>query len=128
MTLREISPTGWWIAGLLEKHSFSDRPPFWNNYRLIKAEDWRTAFKKAVQMGRSSAATGAEALGSHTEFIGVTDLLPIYDEFEDGAELIWEELWPTEGAGDEIPMKIFSESDLESIYKVRTELEAERTE
>jgi hypothetical protein len=117
----DTSPTGWWIAGLLEKHSHSGRPPFWNNYRLIRAADWRTAFKKAVQMGQCSADAGAEALGGPINFIGITDLLPIYEEFEDGAELMSEELWPTEGAGNGIPMQIFSESDLESIFKVRTE-------
>lgn len=86
------SRTGWWIAGLLEKHSNTDRPSYWNNYRLNKAGDWRTAFRKAAELGAANARVGNKAFSGHQEFIGVTDLLPIYDEFEDGAELLWQEL------------------------------------
>lgn len=111
-----ISRTGWWIAGLLEKHSHTDRPPYWNNYRLIKAADWRTAFRKATEMGKANARAGNHAFAGHQEFIGVSDLLPIYDEFEDGAELLWEELDASE-EDDGIPLRIFTETDLESQYE-----------
>lgn len=116
-----ISRTGWWIAGLLEKHSNSDRAPYWNNYRLIRAEDWRTAFRRATEMGEAAARVGNEAFPGRQEFIGITDLLPIYDELEDGAELLWQELWPNEDDPAGIPLEIFSEADLESEYNTQTE-------
>ena len=111
-----ISRTGWWIAGLLEKHSHTGRPPFWNNYRLIKAADWRTAFRKATEMGKANARVGNEAFSGQQEFIGVSDLSPIYDEFEEGAEILWQELDASED-DDGIPLQIFTETDLESQYE-----------
>jgi hypothetical protein len=115
------SRTGWWIAGLLEKHSNTDRAPYWNNYRLIRADDWRTAFRRAIEMGESNARVGAQAFGGHQEFIGVSDLVPIYDEFEDGAELLWQELWPDTNNPNEIPLDVYSEADLESQYEDQAE-------
>jgi len=109
--------TGWWIAGLLEKHSHPDRAPYWNNYRLIRADDWRTAFRRATEMGESNARVGVEAFGGRQEFIGVSDLVPIYDEIEDGAELLWQELWPDSANPNEIPLDVYSEADLESEYE-----------
>jgi len=111
-----ISPTGWWIAGLLEKQPDSTHCPYWNNYRLIRADDWRTAFRRAVEMGTSDAEIGDRALAGPHAFIGVSDLVPIYDEFEDGAEILWEELEATED-GDGVPLQIFTEADLESEYE-----------
>ncbi|HCN78468.1 MAG TPA: hypothetical protein DIT13_14900 [Verrucomicrobiales bacterium] len=111
------SRTGWWIAGLLEKHSNTDRPTYWNNYRLIKAGDWRTAFRKAAELGAANARVGNKAFSGHQEFIGVTDLLPIYDEFEDGAELLWQELEASQD-DDGIPLRVFTVTDLESQYEL----------
>ena len=112
------SPTGWWIAGLLIRHSGSDRAPYWNNYRLIRAQDWRTAFRRATEMGENDAAAGNAAFSERQEFIGITDLLPIYEPFADGSEVLWQELWPDESAPNGIPLPIFSESDLETMYQV----------
>jgi len=120
------SRTGWWIAGLLEKHSHTDRAPYWNNYRLIKAEDWRTAYRRATEMGERIARVGTEAFGGQQDFIGITDLLPIYDEFEDGAELLWQEFWPDTDNPDEIPLCVYSEADLESKYEDKAEQAAPR--
>lgn len=110
------SKTGWWIAGLLEKHSHAGQPPYWNNYRLIKASDWRTAFRKATEMGKANARVGNEAFSGHQEFIGVSDLLPVNDELEDGAELLWQELEASD-EGDGIPLQVFTETELESRYE-----------
>ena len=68
-------------------------------------------------MGMSAASTGVDAFGEHQEFIGVTDLLPIYDEFEDGAELLWQELWPDADNPNDAPLSVFSEAELESEYE-----------
>ena len=110
------SPTGWWIAGLLERQPDSPRGRCWNNDRLIRADDWRTAFRRAVEMGTSDAEIGDRAKGGCHALIGVSDLVPIYDEFQDGAELSWQELEATE-EGDGVPLRIFTEADLESEYE-----------
>ncbi len=67
-------------------------------------------------MGTSDAKIGDRSLGEPHAFIGVSDLVPIYDEFEDGAEILWEELEATED-GDGVPLQIFTEADLESEYE-----------
>ena len=99
------------------KHSGSERAPFWNNYRLVRADDWRTAFRKATEMGVSDTRGGNDAFSDQQTFIGVTDLLPIYDEFEDGAELLWQELWPDADDLDGMPLGVYSEAELESKYE-----------
>lgn len=108
------SPTGWWLAALLERHSGDEVARYWNNYRLIKANDWRTAYRRAVEMGKSDADTGNRAYSSKSEFLGLTDLVPLYDDFEDGAELLWQEL----DAEDfrRRPLEILNEATLADIY------------
>ena len=68
-------------------------------------------------MGKSNARVGVEAFGGQQEFIGVTDLLPIYDEFEDGAELLWQELWPDADNPNDPPLGVFTEAEMESEYE-----------
>ena len=109
------SPTGWWIVGLLEHRSDSDGAPYWNNYRIIKSDHWITAYQRAVELGTAECETGTRAFGHKHEFIGVTDLAPIYEELEDGSEILWQELWPE---GDGIPLVTYTESELSSIYQV----------
>ena len=68
-------------------------------------------------MGKSNARVGVEAFGGQQEFIGVTDLLPIFDEFEDGAELLWQELWPDTDNLNESPLDVFTEAEMQSKYE-----------
>ena len=113
--LPTTSPTGWWIVGLLERRSDPDGAPYWNNYRIIKAEHWRTAYQRAIEFGKSDCEMGIRVLGHNCELVGVTDLVPIYEKFEDGAEILWEELWPKD---DEVPLETFTETELSNIYQV----------
>lgn len=114
---RSTSPTGWWIVALLERQSDPARAPYWNNYRLIKAQDWRTAFRRATEMGRQDVSTGNEAFHHRQEFIGVTDLVPLYEPFEDGAEILWQELWLDDSKPDQLPLDVYSESHFEAIFQ-----------
>lgn len=68
-------------------------------------------------MGASCVRAGNEAFSDKQYFIGITDLLPIYDDFEDGAELLWQELWPDADDRDGIPLCVYSEAELESKYE-----------
>ena len=93
----EFNPTVWWIVGLLMKNINPDDAAFWLNYRIYKASSWRQAFEKAVADGKSDC-------GDLQEFKGISDLLPIYDEFADGAEIMYQRM-------DEAP-EVFSAEDL----------------
>lgn len=112
-----ISPTGWWIAGLLERRKDSSRVVYWNNYRLVRAEHWRDAFQRALAHGRRDGEVGSQAFSGITEFVGVTDLVPIYDPFEDGAEVLWQECELPENGSKILPLDIYSEEELAAIYE-----------
>ena len=111
------SRTGWWIAGLLERHDDSDRAKYWHNYRLIQAGHWRDAFQKALTFGRRDAEIGCEAFRGTAVFMGVTTLNPIYDAFEDGAEVLWEEIGLPEDSRGKAPPDVFSEEEMAAIYE-----------
>lgn len=112
-----ISPTGWWIAGLLERHDDSDDARYWHNYRLIQAGHWRDAFQKALIFGRRDAEIGCQAFRGTSVFMGVTTLTPIYDAFEDVAEVLWEEIDPPDDSPEKSPLDTFSEREMAAIYK-----------
>ena len=116
-TRQAISPTGWWIAGLLERHQNSSRAEYWNNYRLIRAEHWRDAFQRALAHGRSDSEVGSRAFSGGTEFLGVTDLVPIYEPFEDGAEMLWQEYDSPEDSSEGAPLDTYSEAEMAAIYE-----------
>ena len=100
---RNRTPTGWWIASYLERFEYYDedlknpnrRCLAWKNTILIKARDREVAFRKAVANGR--LGDGSEAWDKDTgrrgawRFEGLTMLLPVYDDIEDGAEVLWSE-------------------------------------
>ncbi len=100
---RNISPYGWWIASYLERFEFRDennsnlnrRCTAWENTIIIKARNREEAFHKAEKIGR----LGCDDKGYLTtdgrpcvwRYEGLTSLLPIYEELEDGAEILWKE-------------------------------------
>src|ERR1700753_881032 len=90
------SHSGWWI--FREVHQWiSDRQkrltPFsrclvWQNTRIIKAKDREDAYKKASRLAK--VGDGSRTQGGHWRCAGISLLLPIYEELEDGAEILWE--------------------------------------
>jgi hypothetical protein len=70
-----------------------------------------------MEMGESNARVGVEAFGLQQEFIGVSDLLPIYDEFEDGAEVLWQEIWPDADNPNDNPLGVFTEAEMENEFE-----------
>ena len=111
-----ISPTGWWLATLLEKkENLVSRPSdvYWENQRLIRASEWREAFRKALAFGASDAAAGSEAFEGRTTFLGVTDLVPIFEPFEDGSEILWSEFNVEDIEGE---LSVYTEEELAAIY------------
>ncbi len=111
------SPTGWWLVALLERRGGKDGKPYWHNYRLIRAVHWREAFRRAVEMGSNDSRSGNRAFGPGHEFLGITDLVPVYEAFEDGAEILWEEYEADESDPSKPPLEVFTEVELEAIYE-----------
>ncbi|WP_395731612.1 DUF4288 domain-containing protein [Prosthecobacter sp.] len=122
-----VSPTGWWLAALMERREPSASRVengegsasrkgvvYWENHLLIRATDWREAFHKAVALGTRSAANGNEAFDDRPTFLGLTDLVPIFEPFEDGSEILWREFIAEDS--DEEP-SVYTESELADIYE-----------
>ena len=106
-TIQNHSPTGWWIVGILMKNKASASTSYWNNYRIFRGSSWVEAYEKAVANAKLESGDGAPQ-----EFVGISDLLPIYDKFEDGAEVIFQEI---DAEGD-IPT-VYSFDELSKIYE-----------
>ena len=100
---RNRNHSGWWIASYIERFEYYDedksniarRCLAWENTVLIRARSRDQAYRKAVALGRLS--NGNEAWDSETKrrgawrFEGLTELLPVYEELRDGAEILWKE-------------------------------------
>jgi len=98
---RNKSPYGWWIAAYILRFEYYDedrknpdrRCLAWENTIILQAKDRNEAYRKAVRFG--SQANRQEMWQSDSgrkgawRFEGLTSLLPIYDELEDGAEVLW---------------------------------------
>lgn len=96
--------TGWWIASFIERFEFFDEDRTKLNRRclahentiLVRAPNREVAYRKAVKAGGLSE--GSEGWDSESgrrgawRFEGLTVLLPVYDQLEDGAELFWRKL------------------------------------
>jgi hypothetical protein len=106
-----VSPTGWWIVSIMEKISSEKRVVFWNNHHLLRAEDQYNAFRKATKIGLDEQRVGNEAFSDTHEFMGVTNLIPLYNEIEDGVELFFEE-YESEDIANESTFQFIKESDL----------------
>jgi hypothetical protein len=63
----------------------------WGNHHLIKASTPEKAFDKAVKLGKEAEYkfTNAYKIEMEWIFVGIGELLPVYEDIEDGAELMW---------------------------------------
>ncbi|MEP2654013.1 MAG: DUF4288 domain-containing protein [Paraglaciecola sp.] len=97
------SPVGWYLGSYLLRlfeleDSTKDDPEkrflSWENTVLVRAESKSHAYEKVVKIGREHDYPykgGPEGVDVKWEFLGITELLAIYDDIEDGAELLWSE-------------------------------------
>ena len=93
------SPHGWWIGSYIERYEFNDedrsnlsrRCDAYENTLILKARTREEAYRKLVSLGSGHGSECGPAHGrkGFWRFEGVTDLLPIYEKLEDGAEILW---------------------------------------
>jgi hypothetical protein len=98
---RNRSPYGWWIGSYIEQAIWDDdltpapnkRCLAWENTIIFKASDREAAYKKVIQLTKVRPTFTSEdgKRKGHWEFLGLTDLLPIHEQIEDGAEILWKE-------------------------------------
>jgi hypothetical protein len=97
---RNRSPHGWWVASYIERAVWDDelylspnsRCVSWENTIILKAPNRQAAYTKAVFLASQQSIEfmdDSRGRKGHWVFEGLTSLLPIYDELEDGAEIFW---------------------------------------
>lgn len=89
----------WYIVEIIEKCEPVERNEkqelrrvtTWGNHHLIKADSPEKAFDKAEKLGREAEYkfTNSDKIEMEWIFVGIGELLPIYEDIEDGAELMW---------------------------------------
>ena len=99
MTKKITNNGDWFLVEIIEKYEPIDvdktqelrRVTTWGNYHLINAETPSRAYDKAVKIGKMSnyKFTNSDKMKMKSEFLGIGDLLPIYEDLEDGAEIMW---------------------------------------
>ena len=99
----DVSPVGWYIATYQlrfveardkRKHDLKRRFLVWENTVLVRAKNLKEAYRKAVKIGKECTEPykgGPDAIDVQWLFEGIIELLPVYEEIEDGSELMWGE-------------------------------------
>jgi hypothetical protein len=94
---RNRSPSGWWIFREVEqwisdrqrKLTSRSRCLVWHNTRVLKAKTREEAYRKAMKF--AMIGDGTRTVAGHWRSLGISMLLPIYEDIDDGAEILWEE-------------------------------------
>ena len=101
MDSKNISPCGWYVGSYLlrfiELAEDGNEDPerrfaTWENTVLVKANGLDEAYDKVVKVAMENTGPykgGPDGIDVEWVFEGVTDLLPVYEELEDGVEIMW---------------------------------------
>lgn len=89
----------WYIAEIIEKCEPLDRNEkqdlrrvtTWGNHHLIKANSAEKAYEKAIKIGKEAEYqfTNTDKVEMEWIFVGIAELVPIHEDIEDGAEIMW---------------------------------------
>ncbi len=97
---KNVSPVGWYVASYLlrfveldwkDKEDPDARFLTWENTIIVEAKDIEEAYDKTVAFAAGATEPykgGREAVEVQWIFEGVTEVLPIYEDLEDGAEIM----------------------------------------
>ena len=100
---RNVSPVGWYVGAYVirfteradkRKHDLENRFLTWENWVLVKARSIDAAYDKVVKIAKGDTKPykgGPDGIAVQWIFEGVTELLPVYEQIEDGSEIMWAE-------------------------------------
>jgi hypothetical protein len=96
-----IENGNWYIAEIIEKCEPVNRNESqelrrvktWGNFHIIKAESPKIAYDKALKIGKNGEYkfNNSDNIEMEWIFIGIGNLIPIYEDIEDGSEIMWED-------------------------------------
>ncbi len=99
----DISPVGWYVATYQLRFIELAQPGnedldrrflTWENTILVKATSIDLAYDKAVEFGLANTEPykgGDGGVDVQWVFEGIVELLPIYEDLDDGSEISWAE-------------------------------------
>jgi hypothetical protein len=97
------SPVGWYVASYIIRFIELDEPgnddpesrfDAWENTIILRAFNFDDAYSRVLELAALETNPykgGPEGIDVKWEFVGVTELLPIHEELEDGAEIMYQE-------------------------------------
>ena len=100
---KNISPVGWYVGSYLirfteigdgDKNNPEKKFLSWENTLLVEAKNLKEAYSKVEVIGREDEDPykgGIDGVPVQWVYEGITELLPIYEEIKDGAEIMWGE-------------------------------------
>jgi hypothetical protein len=103
---KNISPVGWYVGSYLirfieidEKGNHDPERRFhaWENTVIVKASSIEEAYDKIEKIAKEDTKPykgGPDSVPVQWVYEGVTEILPIYEELEDGAEIMWRDIKP----------------------------------
>ncbi|SEL65668.1 protein of unknown function [Atopomonas hussainii] len=103
---KNISPVDWYVASYLIRFTEINDPNnedpeemfiSWENTIIVRATNLDEAYDKAIKIALETTEPylgGPDATPVQWVFEGITELLPIYEELDDGAEIMWAKYRP----------------------------------
>lgn len=100
---RDTSPVGWYVGSYLVRFielnaTGNDDPDgeflVWENTIIVRADSFDDAYKRVeaqAMLHTEPYKGGPEGIPVQWVFEGISDLVPIYEPLEDGAEIMWAE-------------------------------------
>jgi len=98
---KDVSPVDWYLACYIHRFKVigekEDKPnnrfTAWENTILIKAKGPEEAYNKAIEEAKTGCEPYKNTDGEMVKFVfeGLTSLIPIYENLEDGTEIAWAE-------------------------------------
>ena len=95
-----IENGNWYIVEIIEKCEPVNRNEdqelrrvkTWGNFHIVKAENPKVAYDKAIKIGKKGEYKfiNSDKLEMEWIFIGIGNLIPIFENIEDGSEIMWE--------------------------------------
>jgi hypothetical protein len=95
----KINKKNWFLVEIIERLEPVDadssnslrRCTVYGNYHLIKATTPDKAYDKAEKLGKSGSFKfkNADKRMMKWEYVGIGDILPLYEDIEDKAEILW---------------------------------------
>jgi hypothetical protein len=99
MSDKIINNGNWFLVEIIERCEPLNADPskplrrciVWGNYHLIKADSADMAYDKGEKLGKEGNYNfnNARKTEMKWEYVGIGDILPIYEDLEDKAEIMW---------------------------------------